>query len=86
MAGTALCPRSFDASGLLGGSASPVSCLECACSIDGGDGPTNSSELGLGYSAPATLTVEDRLKIGGNIEAILSTDKDAAKAPPRDSL
>jgi len=38
----------------------------------------------LGYAAP-TLSIEDRLKIGANVETILSTDEDAAKAPPRDS-
>ncbi|KAF7777649.1 hypothetical protein Agabi119p4_3721 [Agaricus bisporus var. burnettii] len=50
------------------------------------DLPLQYPALRLGYSAPPTLTIEDRLKIGGNIEAILSTDHDAAKAPPRDTL
>ncbi len=40
--------------------------------------------VGLGYSAPASLSIEDRLKLGSNVEAILSSDKNAEKAPPRD--
>ncbi|KAF5349520.1 hypothetical protein D9756_008994 [Leucocoprinus leucothites] len=47
--------------------------------------PTQYSALRLGYSAPPTLSIEDRLKIGANIETILSADKEAAKAPPRES-
>lgn len=45
--------------------------------------PSQYSALRLGYTAPSTLSIEDRLKIGANVEAILSADKDAAKAPPR---
>ncbi|KAF9453678.1 DOPA 4,5-dioxygenase [Macrolepiota fuliginosa MF-IS2] len=47
--------------------------------------PLQYAALRLGYSAPESLSIEDRLKIGNNIETILSADKDAAKAPPRDS-
>jgi hypothetical protein len=39
----------------------------------------------LGYSAPTKLTIEDRLKLGKEIEDTLAGEKDAAKAPPRDS-
>ncbi|KAJ3566352.1 hypothetical protein NP233_g7061 [Leucocoprinus birnbaumii] len=47
--------------------------------------PSQYSALRLGYAAPPTLSIEDRLKIGTNIETILSADKEAAKAPPRES-
>jgi len=47
--------------------------------------PLQYPALRLGYSAPPALSIEDRLKLGSNVEAILSTDKNAEKAPPRDS-
>ncbi|KIK03958.1 hypothetical protein K443DRAFT_441266 [Laccaria amethystina LaAM-08-1] len=40
--------------------------------------------LKLGYSAAPQLTLEQRLKIGANVEHILSTEKEAARAPPRE--
>jgi hypothetical protein len=37
----------------------------------------------LGYVAKPSMTIEQRLKLGANVEHILSMEKEAAKAPPR---
>ena len=37
----------------------------------------------LGYAAKPSMTMEQRLKLGANVEHILSTEKEAAKAPPK---
>lgn len=37
----------------------------------------------LGYAAKSSMTMEQRLKLGANVEHILSTEKEAAKAPPK---
>jgi len=49
------------------------------------DIPLQYPSLRLGYSS-ATLpfTLEERRKLGDNVERILYGEKDAARAPPRD--
>lgn len=44
------------------------------------------SLLELGYAAQPSLTLEQRRKLGENVEHILSKEKEAAKAPPRDKF
>lgn len=85
MAGSVIRSRSLNTSSLYRRPTSPIPCAESVYSKAIFQA-THAFTLGLGYSAPPALTIEDRLKIGGNIEAILSTDHDAAKAPPRDTL
>ena len=46
--------------------------------------PTVFGNPELGYSAAPQLTLEQRLKIGASVEHILSTEKEAARAPPRE--
>jgi len=47
------------------------------------DIPLQYPILKLGYSAAPQLTLDMRLKLGANVERILASDKEAAKAPPR---
>jgi len=47
--------------------------------------PLQYPSLKLGYSSSTALTVEQRLKLGDRVEAILADDKEAAPAPPRES-
>lgn len=37
----------------------------------------------LGYAAKPSMTIDQRLKLGANVEHILSMEKEAAKAPPK---
>ncbi|TFK22662.1 hypothetical protein FA15DRAFT_595702 [Coprinopsis marcescibilis] len=46
--------------------------------------PLQYPSLKLGYSAPPSLTLEQRLKIGEAVESKLKNEKEAAPAPPRD--
>ncbi|KDR81986.1 hypothetical protein GALMADRAFT_58539 [Galerina marginata CBS 339.88] len=46
--------------------------------------PLQYPSLKLGYSAKPQLSLEMRLKLGSNVEHILASEKEAARAPPRD--
>ncbi|KAF9464553.1 DOPA-like domain-containing protein [Collybia nuda] len=47
--------------------------------------PLQYSTLKLGYSATQSpFSLEERRRLGANIEAILSREKEAARAPPRE--
>ena len=39
--------------------------------------------LELGYAAKPSLTMDQRLRLGANVEHILAQEKEAAKAPPK---
>ncbi|KAI6009592.1 DOPA-like domain-containing protein [Pisolithus orientalis] len=48
--------------------------------------PLQYPSLRLGYSAPGPdFTLEERRRIGANVERILEGEKEAARAPPRES-
>lgn len=48
--------------------------------------PLQYPSLKLGYSAPGPdFTLEERRRIGKNVERILEGEKEAARAPPRES-
>lgn len=48
--------------------------------------PLQYPSLELGYSAPGPdFTLEERRRIGKNVERILEGEKEAARAPPRES-
>jgi DOPA 4,5-dioxygenase len=46
--------------------------------------PVQYTSLKLGYTATPTMTLEMRLKLGTNVEHLLASEKEAAKAPPRE--
>ncbi|KAF8898259.1 DOPA-like domain-containing protein [Gymnopilus junonius] len=46
--------------------------------------PLQYPSLRLGYSAKPQLSLEMRLKLGENVEHLLASEKEAARAPPRD--
>ncbi|PPQ78361.1 hypothetical protein CVT25_011644 [Psilocybe cyanescens] len=46
--------------------------------------PLQYPSLRLGYSAKPQLTLEMRLKLGANVEHLLASEKEAARAPPRE--
>ncbi|KAF9533667.1 DOPA-like domain-containing protein, partial [Crepidotus variabilis] len=48
------------------------------------DIPSQYHSLQLGYAAQPSLTLDQRRKLGENVEHILTKEKEAAKAPPRD--
>ncbi|KAH9483587.1 DOPA 4,5-dioxygenase [Psilocybe cubensis] len=45
--------------------------------------PLQYPSLRLGYSAKPQLTLEMRMKLGANVEHLLASEKEAARAPPR---
>ncbi|CAA7260903.1 unnamed protein product [Cyclocybe aegerita] len=47
------------------------------------DIPLQYASLKLGYSAHPSLTIDQRLKLGTNVERLLADEKEAAKAPPK---
>ncbi|KAF8954968.1 DOPA-like domain-containing protein [Flammula alnicola] len=46
--------------------------------------PLQYPSLKLGYSAKPSLSLEMRLKLGANVEHLLASEKEAARAPARD--
>ncbi|KAF9546887.1 hypothetical protein CPC08DRAFT_708784 [Agrocybe pediades] len=52
--------------------------------ITSADIPVQYKSLKVGYSAQNALTVDQRLTLGSNVERILQSEKEAARAPPRE--
>ncbi|KAF8162752.1 DOPA-like domain-containing protein [Crassisporium funariophilum] len=46
--------------------------------------PIQYAILKLGYSAKPQFTFEERVKLGANVEHLLASEKEAARAPPRE--